>query len=718
MKRLFTLKLLLCTMLCIVCGQMKASFTIDGINYNLTNYTTVEVAQGSYIGEISIPASITYQEKNYDVTGIASYAFYSCSGLTAVSIPSSITSIGNSAFMGCTNLTSIEIPDNVTDFGDLMFYGCTKLKSIKLPDSMTTIRNGMFYYCSSLTSFEFPNGVTSIENDAFCGCSLLKDIVLPDRVTRLGSGVFSGCTSQLTPVYNNKIFAYMPREYSYTHEVYTIPNGITTIAGNAFNGCSGLTTITIPNSVTSIGRSAFGGCTFNSIDIPNSVIELEQGAFEYCSLHSITIPESMRRIGDEAFMSCSELESVTFLNGVETIGDYVFAYCSKLTSVSLPNSLTSIGSWVFNGSNLSTISIPKNVSSIGIALFANCEKMETISVENGNSTFDSRDNCNAIIETSTNTLFSGCKNTVIPNDIACIIDCAFMYTELSSVTIPNSVRNIGLSAFMGTKLSSVTIPSSVTDLAHSAFENCNDLTSVIFDNCAPNMGEVIWGEYVFLNCPKLTDIYYPAYAYNHFENKYSYPLRNFTLHPQIKIDREWTTYCASASFDVPEGIDAYVVKSYNGDAVTLKKVSTINEGEGLLMRPAVVGATYDATLCAVTPTAYESNLMKGVTEDTSISPTDGDKTNFIFTKKNGNLGFYPTNAGTFPAYKAYLQLPTASVAASKLLTLDFEDEAAAINDVVPMNCQEDNKFFNLSGQRVTQPTKGLYIVNGKKMVIK
>jgi hypothetical protein len=173
------------------------------------------------------------------VTSIGYGAFYCCSGLTSVTIPSSVTSIGGSAFYGCSGLTSVTIPNGVTSIGNNAFYGCSGLTSVTIPNSVTSIGNGAFYNCSGLTSVTIPNSVTSIGDRAFYGCSGLTSVTIPNSVTSIGSYAFSGC-SGLTSV--------------------TIPNSVTSIGERAFSGCSGLTTITIGNGIKNIYNLAFAKC--------------------------------------------------------------------------------------------------------------------------------------------------------------------------------------------------------------------------------------------------------------------------------------------------------------------------------------------------------------------------------------------------------------------------------------------------------------------------
>ena len=182
----------------------------------------------------------------------------------------------------------------------------------------------------------------------------------------------------------------------------------------SYNNYSDLTTATIPETVT------YEGTTY-------SVTSIGDSAFTYCySLTSVTIPNSVTSIGSSAFFHCSSLTSITIPNSVTSIGGYAFYGCSSFTSVTIGNSVTSIGGEAFVG----------------------CWSLTSVIVESGNSTYDSRENCNAIIESATNTLIVGCQNTIIPNSVTSIGDWAFCdCTALTSITIPNSVTSIGDRAF-------------------------------------------------------------------------------------------------------------------------------------------------------------------------------------------------------------------------------------------------------------------------------
>ena len=279
---------------------------------------------------------------------------------------------------------------------------------------------------------------------------------------------------------------YSPWKY-YTINKVIIEDGVTSIGNRAFSECNGITSIIIPNSVISIGEYSFGWCReLTSISIPNSVTTIRNSAFYACStLSDITIPNSVTSIEPYAFSSCTGLTSISIPNSVTSIGNLAFMGCSGLTSVFIPRSVTSIGGG--NGENV----------------FWDCSKLNNITVETGNPVYDSRNNCNAIIKTSSNEVITGCKSTIIPNSILSIGTAAFHGSSIKSITIPNSVTSIARNAFCAcNNLSSIVIPNSVTTLSTYTFQNCSALTSVTIGS---GMNSI--GEQVFRGCIALKDVY-------------------------------------------------------------------------------------------------------------------------------------------------------------------------------------------------------------------
>ncbi|MGM9859359.1 MAG: leucine-rich repeat protein [Muribaculaceae bacterium] len=475
-------------------------FTSGLFIYNIISDDEVEVAGYDYRlydGTVNIPSSVSEGGKTYTVTKIGDTAFAYCIDLTSVTIPNTVNSIDERAFYYCSDLTSITIPDAVTYIGKEAFARCSGLTSLSIPGAVTSIGDEAFYYCSGLTSITIPDAVTYIGKKAFAYCTGLTSITIPKSVTSIGYAAFSHCNN-LTSI-----------EVSEENTNYDSREGCNAIIETATNTLSVACMNTIiPNSVTSIGAYAFYDCIgLTSITIPNSVSSIGENAFAFCiGLTSITIPNTVTSIGAGAFSCCIVLTSITIPNAVTSIGDDVFSVCKGLTSITIPNSVTSIGAYAFHHcSGLTSLTIPTSVSSIGYDAFSGCSGLTSIEVSEENTNYDSREGCNAIIETATNTLTVGCMNTVIPNSVTSIGASAFAEcTGLTSITIPNSVSSIGNDAFNLSGLTSLTIPASVASIGAYAFAYCSALTSLTIHNSVASIGA-----YAFECCTGLTSITIP-----------------------------------------------------------------------------------------------------------------------------------------------------------------------------------------------------------------
>ena len=386
------------------------------------------------------------------------------SDLTNYSIRRGAKSICDQAFWGwCYFLQSVTIPDSVTSIGDSAFWGCSSLQSVIIPDTVTSIGNSAFSDCKSLKSVTIPDSVTSIGDRAFSNCKSLKSVTIPDSVININGNPFVHCPTKIInlsrhfAIFEGNLYTSDKRKlisYLSNEESFTIPDFVTNIGKSAFSYCESLQSVTISDSVTSIGDSAFSDCkSLKSVTISDSVTSIGHGAFSRCeSLKSVTILDSVTNIGDCAFWGCSSLQSVTIPDSVTSIGDGAFSYCESLKSVTIPDSVTSIGNSAFSWcSSLQSVTIPDSVTSIGGRAFSGCSSLQFVT---------------------------------IPGSVTSIGNSAFKYcSSLQSVTIPDSVTSIGDYAFSGcSSLQLVTIPDSVTSIGDCAFSDCSSLQS-IFISC-------------------------------------------------------------------------------------------------------------------------------------------------------------------------------------------------------------------------------------------
>ena len=424
MKQLIRTTILLLALL-LPATAAAYDFEMDGIYYSIYGNTAIVTYKGpninntnnDYSGSVVIPATVTHNGTTYQVTTIGVYAFYRCTGLTSVVIPNSVTAIGDRAFESCYRLTSANIPNSVTSIGAEAFHGCTGLTSIDIPNSVTAIGNSAFENCSGLTSIDIPNSVTNIGAKVFKKCTGLTNIGIPNSVKAIGIEAFWGC-SGLTSI--------------------DIPNSVTAIGNQAFYLCYGLTSIVVES----------GNPRYDSRDNCNALIETANNKL-IVGCNNTTIPNSVTEIGEYALAWCSGLTNIVIPNSVTAIGEGTFRGCTGLTSIVIPNSVTTIGYQAFlDCTGLTSIDISNSVTEIGYGAFFGCSGLTSIVVESSNKRYDSRNNCNAIIETANNKLIFGSNKAIIPNSVTAIGGYAFAeFTGLTSIIIPNSVTSFGPYAF-------------------------------------------------------------------------------------------------------------------------------------------------------------------------------------------------------------------------------------------------------------------------------
>jgi hypothetical protein len=347
-----------------------------------TNSGAITVTQ--YIGPgggVAIPAAVN----GLPVTCIGADAFFD-TGVSSVSIPSSVTNIGASAFEWCGELTNVVMTNGLGSIGDYAFHACTNLAHVAIPGGVTAIGNYAFWECYNLSNVVLSYGISSLGDYSFSDCTRLKNIDIPGSITNIGNYIFAGSGLANTTIPGNVSSIGDNAFYGCGNLVnVVISNGVVNLGNYAFGDCTNLTDTAIPGSVVNIGVGAFWECyRLNYITIPSGVTSVGDYAFYDCtSLDEVTIPASITNLGSGIFWGCSSLVGVTISPGVSSIGDFMFYGCSNLISANLPNSVTSIGDYAFAITGLTTATIPNSVTNIGEGALFDCGSLVAITLGNG-----------------------------------------------------------------------------------------------------------------------------------------------------------------------------------------------------------------------------------------------------------------------------------------------------------------------------------------------
>lgn len=349
-------------------------FEVDGLYYNVVSLPdmTAEVAQvnKSYNHDaLSIPEHVTYMGRAFQIVKIREYAFSGCDSLTSVTIPGSVTEIGNSAFSSCNNLTSVAIPNSVTEIGSSAFGRCKKLTSITISSNITEIKSGTFWGCESLTSITIPNNVTKIGVLAFSGCKSLISVKISNTVTEIGNRAFEDCNS-LTSI--------------------TIPQNVSTIEGEAFSGCSSLDSIIIQSNAVEYKPAMNQGSTFKGcwnisfVRITKSVNSIGSGIISFPDddyYHKRTIKVIIDDCEQQLKIDASVSNSVEMVYYGRDISNRIFTHYSggrtKLREMYISDYVTNFPyhDYSFHG-NLELITIGKKISEVPD--LSRCESLNTL----------------------------------------------------------------------------------------------------------------------------------------------------------------------------------------------------------------------------------------------------------------------------------------------------------------------------------------------------
>lgn len=649
-----------------------------------------------------------------------------------------VTCIGKSAFLNW-DIEEVTIPNSVITIEDYAFYGC-EISNVTIPNSVTSIGESAFENAYSLRIVTIGSGVTSIGRHAFFrngGWPPTLEIVVSLAEEPIE---IIGKSNEDDSPFN---------EATFENAILYVPAGTT----NKYEATKGWQDF--DHVKEGDGRAI-------NYELYNGGLMVVKGIYS----GDVVIPEEATymgqklkviAIGEEAFSRCGGLTSVTLPNTLTSIGEFAFEGCSGLTSIIFPNSLTTIEHGAFWGcTGLTSISIPGSVTAIGGGdrnPFLKCN-LTSIKVEEGNTVYDSRYNCNAIIETKSNTLVTGCRNTVIPNDVTTIGYGSFICPDLTSITIPNSVISIETEAFSQTNLTSVVIPNSVTSIGNYAFSWCDNLTSITIGSGVTSIGWTAFFNPFSTNLKTVVSLIQEPFEIDQESVQPTFSeniLQDATLYVPVgsidkyKATKGWKEFVNIVEInpisDFTNNEATYVVEE--GNTVS---VSVIDQIDGHYEIPEIVNnngvdyfvtaiadhafenqtgltaITIPATIASIGERAFAgcvnlnniySYAIKPAALGSSTSATRSDGASSVFDQVNLSECVLSVPNGCVEAYQ--------TAEGWKEFTHIVEMGSSHINGIIT----NDNAFdvYSISGCKVrTQTTtiedlpKGVYIINGRKVV--
>ena len=435
------------------------SITVENGN---SKYYAPEGSNAVFKGDTLLLGCKTTANIPNGTTVIEESAFYDCDGLTQITLPNTITTIGSSAFCS-SGLISITLPPSLEKLHDNAFSYCGKLTEVvAFLEEPLSIKNSVFYEISDNAVLKIPFGTKNAYSNNDVWSQAFSSIVEFDKKKFTVDGI-----------------CYIVDENN--------PDAV--IVTSHENGYQGLE-YTIPSTVNHYGMKY-------------TVIAIGDSAFKDSHLlENIVLPHTIKEIGFEAFFQCYRLSSINIPDGTTVIKNFAFSHCDSLSTIQFPNSLKRIGENAFYKTGLKNIYIPKQTEYIGARSFGYCENLASIVIDENNNHYNSRNNCNAILKG--NILIAGCMNSTIPDGTIKIDTEAFLFcTKLKTITIPQSVKTIGSAAFECCYgLATVNMPNNgPTDIGSSAFYYCYNLESIILPESLKSIGN-----YAFAGCRSLKQI--------------------------------------------------------------------------------------------------------------------------------------------------------------------------------------------------------------------
>ena len=504
---------------------------------------------------------------------------------------------------------------------------------------------------------------------------------------------------------------------------------ITWIGDHAFTNCSNLKTINlVPAGLTDINEWCFESTALQSVDLSNTNVTIMKDGvfFNNKSLTSIQLPNGLEKFWNNAFNGCTALNNIVMPSTVEAIYDYVFQDCTSLSNVTLNEGCTTLGHHVFKNCPLAAVTFPKTLGSIGEYAFEGT-KLKTVDLSNTEITNlpkGSFYNCQQL------------NDVKLPKALTDIGESAFYKSAIASITFPYSLQKIDAWAFQFTQLTNVVIPTKTGHIGDGAFSDNANLKTVVV-----NGPECYLAVSAFAKCPALTDVYITSDKEPNAE-RYGFPFDNnptvhvvpnyldtfkglntcnttkFVSDLSITPDKEWTTFTSAYNLDFSgvKGLTAYTAKyDKEKDAVALTQVKKVPAHTGLILK-GEAGNTYPLPILSSNEEGLDEvtgNQLKDCVD--ALWSKDREQDYFLH---NGEFVKSKNNGWVLPG-KSYLYIDGGrNNVSARPLRFYVGNTSTAIDGITNNPVVKDDAYYNLQGVKVQRPQHGVFIHNGKKVVLK
>lgn len=745
-------KILLSLLLLFLCSLNGMALVIDGVAYFIVGdeawVTNDDSSDFKYVGDIIIPASITYNGTVYKVTRVKDEAFRFCKEITSITLPEGITHIGKDACDGCKNMKAINLPSTLKSIGSCAFFECESLESITIPNSVDYMGGKVFYCCYNLKSAVLSENVDEISKYTFYGCKNLSSVTIPEGVTTIGTLAFQNCFNLGSLHLPNSITRIWSSGLADCGiETVNIPDNLTVIEDRTFESCINLKSIVIPDKVTNISEFAFASCTsLTSVVIGDNVTSIGSHAFRHCeSLSKVVFGKSDITFGNNVFWNSGtftaeihckninfkdfsgNINNVVFGEEVETIGERGLSY-SKIESIVIPDHIVSIGQAAFSPSyHLKTAIIGRGVSNLEPKAFEQCEVLTSVYIP-GNVKIISDDcfkNCPSLTEV---TIEEGVKE---------IGEGAFAWCNaLENIVFPNSIEQIDKVAFWGcNSITSITIPSGVKTIENFAFYDCKNLKSVTSN--IPDPFEIDEGVFALEQSDIPSAILYvPAGTKSKYLSTKGWNMFKTIIEIGTTVETSETTVEAESLngqdltnntvndvyYNIGNGgYDTSDQSIVLGSTTDMAAISNSNPGSediknnftGIIMNI----AKGSGSIIVETKTSGNAQLAIQINnqEPTMLSKdTKGKAVIHYSTSEDGYLYIYASNSSADAP--VHHRVASADV---RIYNIAVTHEATDIK-AIQRNYNTKSHYYTIDGKKLEKmPTKkGVYIIDGRKVIIK